>query len=108
MKAKTHYLNGANHFTVSFMYEDYYGGETFSSFDEMQKKGNPYPPEGKCGTLVGILKSYYWGSSERIDILPLDKRPTISQIKAFMKSCHDCISDDARVVTGEELRRLRG
>lgn len=91
MKATTHFRNGGNHYFVYFSYEDYYGGETFRTFDEMMKEGIPDNEESKCGTLVGWLESRYWGSLERIDIIYLDERPTISQVKDFIRHCYDVI-----------------
>lgn len=108
MKAETHFVNGKNHFKVYFSYEDYYGGEIFNSFDDMQKNGTPYPPEGRKGTLVGWLYSYYWGGNpERISILPLNMRPNASQVKAFMRRCLASVNANAKKITGETLKTLR-
>lgn len=110
MKATTHYLNGDNHYKVYFMYEDYYGGERFRSFDEMQAEGDVPNSEGKCGTLVCYLHSYYWAVTERVEIMPLAKRPTVSEVKKFMESCFRFLDEDkAKQVklSGDVLKEFR-
>ena len=88
MKHRSKFRNGENRYEVYFAYEDYYGGTKFRSYDEMQEKGDL---EDGHGTLVGWLHSFYWGVTERIDCLNLTGRPTISEVKQFMKECYNVL-----------------
>lgn len=106
MKARTYFQNGSNRFEVFFVYEDCYGGDWFTSYDTMQKNGNLPNIETKYGYLVGFLRSFYYGVTERIDDLELLERPTTSQIKAFMKSCFDCVSTDETIIIHPNLLKL--
>lgn len=107
MKARTHFLNGDNHYEVYFAYEDYYGGEKFGTYDEMLKNGELPNNETECGYLVGYLHSFYWGCTERIDMLELKGKPTISQVKKFMESCYNCLKTDGLGHKKEDKRMSR-
>lgn len=90
MKHRSKFRNGENTYEVYFSYEDYYCGTKFRSYDEMQEKSEELPNiENSHGTLVGWLHSFYWGVTERIDCLNLNGRPTISEVKQFMKECYN-------------------
>lgn len=71
---------------VFFAYETWNGCycETYGSYEEAKKKSHDYGVD-----LVGYLKSYYYGCTERIDeIENLKSKPTIAQVKDFMKGCY--------------------
>lgn len=93
MKARTKYRNGENTYEVYFCYEDYYGGELFRNYDDMMKEGD-IPNEEGLGCLVGWLHSFYWGSYERIDEMPLRERPTIAQVRKFITDCKNFAKSD--------------
>ena len=107
MKYMDYYKNGENVYCVYLTYEDYYGGDTFRSYAEMQKYGDL--DEGQHGTLVGWIYSHYWGSAERIDTLNLQGRPRIAEVKQFVENCRTCLSvcDDEQI-SGKEYRKLFG
>lgn len=92
MKCKTQFHNQENRYEVYFAYEDYFGGTKFGSYDEMQKYGDIPNIENSNGMLVGYLHSHYWGCTERIDMINLKGKPTISFIKSFIQSCYDCLA----------------
>lgn len=94
MKHRSIFRNGENRYEVYFTYEDYYGGTKFRSYDEMQKSEEIPNIENSNGTLVGWLHSFYWGTTERISVLNLHGRPTISEVKAFMKECYEELKYD--------------
>jgi len=83
MKARTKTKNGY----IFFVYEDYYGTR-YGSYDEAVEKGD--------GTLylVGYFHSNYWNGSEAIDELELNGRPTIGQVKEFIKGCKEFIEQE--------------
>ena len=88
MKIKRQFRNEENRFEVYFCYEDYYGGTKFGSYEEMMSEGEMPNLENRYGTLVGFLHSHYWGTTERIDIMNLRGKPTISEIKEFIINCY--------------------
>ena len=77
MKARTKYRNGENAYEVYFCYEDY-----------------DVPNEEGTGYLVGWLHSFYWGSYERIDMLKLNGRPTVAQVRKFIIDCKNIIAEE--------------
>lgn len=94
MKARSKFKNGENRYEVYFAYEDYYGGTKFRSYDEMQEKGEVPNEENNHGMLVGYLHSFYWGTTERISCINLNRRPTISEVKEFMRECFEELDYD--------------
>ena len=74
---------------VFFGYESH-SGEKFRSFNELL--GDYYDnyevrENSPVGFLTGCVYSPYYGCTERIDELALKGRPTIAEVKNFMKSC---------------------
>ena len=97
MKHRSKFRNGGNTYEVYFTYEDYYGGTKFRSYDEMQEKSEELPNiENSNGTLVGWIHSFYWGTTERISSLDLHGKPTISEVKAFMRECYKELDYDGK------------
>ena len=77
---------------VYFAYEDEYG-EKFRNYADLLKDYRENGgAEGMCiGYLTGYLKSHYWGSTERIDEMPIKERPSVSDVKEFMQKCIDIV-----------------
>ena len=96
MKSRSKFKNGENRYEVYFAYEDYPGGTKFRSYDEMHEKGDFSDNDNDDGLLVGYLHSFYWRTTERISSLNLYGRPTISEVKAFMKECYDELDYDGK------------
>lgn len=70
---------------VFFAYETWNGCycEYFGSYDEALKNS--------CGysiTLTGLLRNHYYGCTERIDEVDLKNKPTVAQVKKFIKDCY--------------------
>lgn len=112
MKATTHYLNANNHYKVYFAYEPYYGGPRYTSYDEMQSDEDLPNIEASNGILTCFLHSYYWSVTERVDMFHLDHKPTVGEVKDFMKRCFDYLEDkdDAPKqvrLSGEMLKKFR-
>jgi hypothetical protein len=91
MKHRTKFGNNGCPYEVYFAYEDYFGGDKFGSYDDMQENGEIPNIENNNGMLVGYLHSFYWGVTERIDMINLKGKPTISEIKTFMEECYKCL-----------------
>ncbi len=96
MKHRSKFKNGENRYEVYFAYEDYYGGTKFRSYDEMQEKGEVPNEENNHGMLVGYLHSFYWRTTERISCINLNRRPTISEVKEFMRECFEELDYDGK------------
>lgn len=96
MKHRSKFRNEENTYEVYFTYEDYYGGTKFRSYDEMQKSEELPNIENSHGMLVGWLHSFYWGTTERIAVINLHRRPTISEVKEFMRECYAELDYDGK------------
>lgn len=89
MKAKTEINKGIY---VFFAYETYDGWDKFGSYNDavsfnLDENNKPLPLY-----LCGYLVNEYYGSCEKILELELKgKRPTISKVKEFMRSCYKCL-----------------
>lgn len=66
---------------VYFAYESYDGWEKFGNY-----------PGGEC-YLTGYAYSPYYNCTERIDEKFINKRPTISEVKEFIKHCFKVMED---------------
>lgn len=87
MKARTKITNCE----VYFAYEDEYG-EKFRNYADLLEAYRANGAEGRCiGYLTGYLKSHYWGCAERIDDKPIKERPSVSDVKEFMRKCIDIV-----------------
>lgn len=108
MKAKTFFKNGNNIYEVYFTYESYYGGTQYRTYQEMINDGEVPNCEAKYGTLVGWLHSFTYGVEERIDIMYLDKEPTIEQVTRFMNHCVEVLHNPCRISrkTANELKNF--
>lgn len=80
MKARYQFRNGENRYEVYFCYQPYYGGDKYARYDDMAKSGEM---EG-YGCISAFLHSFYWGSTELIDMKELNGKPTISEIREFI------------------------
>ena len=74
MKCKTQFRNQENRYEIYFAYEDYFGGTKFRSYDEMQEQGEVPNIENTNGMLVRYFNSYYWGTTERVDMINIHGR----------------------------------
>ena len=92
MKFRSQFTNGTNNYEVYFAYEDYYGGEKFGTYDDMVREGEIPNLENKHGMLVGYIHSFYWGTTERIDMLKLKGKPTTDEVKNFIKNCYNVLN----------------
>ena len=95
MKCKTQFRNQENRYEIYFAYEDYFGGTKFRSYDEMQEQGEVPNIENNNGMLVCYLHSHYWGTTERVDMINLNGRPTISFVKDFTKRCYEFLAKES-------------
>lgn len=95
MKCKTQFRNQENRYEIYFAYEDYFSGTKFRSYDEMQEQGEVLNIENTNGMLVCYLHSHYWGTTERVVMINLNGRPTISFVKDFMKSCYEFLAKES-------------
>lgn len=80
MKARYHFWNGENHYEVYFCYQPYYGGDEYGRYDDMVKSGEM---EG-YGCISAFLHSFYWGTTELIDMKELSGKPTAREIREFI------------------------
>lgn len=80
MKAKTRYNNADGGGYVFFCYEDD-RGNAYGSYDELERYGRP------PYVLIGYIYSHYFGGSEALDIMDVPTRPTLQEVKKFMKGC---------------------
>ena len=77
---------------VYFAYEDEYGEKFRNYADLLEDYRANVGAYGRCiGYLTGYLKSHYWGSTERIDEIPIKERPSVSDVKEFMQKCIDIV-----------------
>ena len=77
---------------VYFAYEDEYGEKFRNYADLLEDYRENGGKTGRCiGYLTGYLKSHYWGSTERIDEIPIKERPSFSDVKEFMQKCIDLV-----------------
>lgn len=77
MKIKIHRKDGSS---IFFVYEDY-DGRWFGNYADLERDGR------KPFSLIGYIDCPAYGVCEAIDLLELDRRPTVGEVRALIGKC---------------------